>query len=107
MTIEAKRILDEGVYAPTMLYNAETWGTRLEESRRLHVFQIKCLRRIARVVRSNITNTDVFLIRTGMFRKLEDRVDLRVLRWFWLMVWVDDGTLVKRVMEAAVSGRRR
>ena len=41
-----------------------------------------------------------------MVRKLEDRVDVRVLRWFGHIVRMDDGRLVKRVMESEVSGSR-
>ena len=39
-------------------------------------------------------------------RKLKDRVDTRVLRWFGHMVRMDDQRLVKRVMELEVSGSR-
>ena len=39
-------------------------------------------------------------------RKLEDRVDSRVLRWFEHMVKMDDRKLVKRAMKAEVSERR-
>ena len=41
-----------------------------------------------------------------MVRKLVDRVDARVLRWFGHMVRMDYGSLVKRVMESEVSGSR-
>ena len=41
-----------------------------------------------------------------MVRKLEDREDTRVLRWLGYMVRMDDGRLVKRVMELEVSGSR-
>ena len=51
-------------------------------------------------------NNDVVRLRTGMVRKLDDRVDARVLRWFGHMMRMDNGRLVKRVMELEVSGSR-
>ena len=49
-------------------------------------------------------NNDVVRLRTGMMRKLEYRVDARVLRWFGHLVKMDDGRLVKRVMKSEVIG---
>jgi hypothetical protein len=104
--MEAKRGLYEGVVVPTVLYGAEAWGVRAEERRRLNVFEMKCLRSMAGVtLRDRITN-DVVRIRTGMVKKLENRVDSRVLRWFGHMERMDEGRLVKRVMNAEASGRR-
>ena len=37
---------------------------------------------------------------------MEDRVDALVLRWSRRMVRMDDGRVVKRVMESEVSGSR-
>ena len=45
-------------------------------------------------------NNDVVRLRTGMVRKLEDRVDARVLKGFGHIVRMDDGRLVRRVMES-------
>ena len=39
-----------------------------------------------------------------MVRKLEDRVDARVLRWFGHMVMMDDRVLLKKVIESEMSG---
>ena len=49
-------------------------------------------------------NNDFVQLRRGMVWKLKDRVDARVLRWFGHMVRMDDGRLVKRVMELKESG---
>ena len=88
--MNANRGLYEGVVVPTVLYGAETWGVKAEE-RRLIVFEIICLRGMAGVTLWDRINTDVVRLRTGMVRKLGDRVDARGLRWFGHMVRMDDG----------------
>jgi hypothetical protein len=75
--MHAKRVLYEGVVVPTVLYGAETWGLRAEERRRLNVFEMKCLRGMAGVTLWDRINNDVVRLRTGMVRRLEDRVDAR------------------------------
>ena len=104
--MEAKRGLYEGVVVPTVLYGAETWGVRAEERRRLNVFEMKCLRSMAGVTLRDRINNDVVRLRTGMVKRLEERVDARVLRWFGHMERMDEGRLVKKVWKAEVSGRR-
>jgi hypothetical protein len=104
--MHAKRGLYEGVVVPTVLYVAEMWDVRAEERRRLNVSEMNCLRGMVGVTLGDRINNDVVRLRTGMVRKLEDRVDARVLRWFGHMVRMDDGRLVKRVMESEVSGSR-
>ena len=51
-------------------------------------------------------NNDVVWFRTGMVKKLGSRVDTLVLRWYGLMVRMDDAKMVKKAFEAEVSGRR-
>jgi hypothetical protein len=70
----------------------------------LNGFQVICLRGMAGVALWDIINNDVVRLRTGMVRKLEDRVDARVLRWFGHMVRMDDGRLAERVMESELLG---
>ena len=96
----------EGVILPTVLYEAETWGVRTEERRRLNVFEIKCLRSMAGVTLRDRINNDVVRFRTGMVKRLEERVDARVLRWFGHMERMDGKRLAKKVWKAEVSGRR-
>ena len=104
--MEAKRGLYEGVVLPTVLYGAETWGVRAEERRRLNVFEMKCLRSMAGVTLRDRINNDVVRFRTGMVKRLEERVDARVLRWFGHMERMDGKRLAKKVWKAEVSGRR-
>ena len=51
-------------------------------------------------------NNDVVRSRTGMVKRLEERVDARVLRWFGHMERMYEGRLEKKVWKAEVSGRR-
>jgi len=45
-------------------------------------------------------------VRTGIVKKLEDRIDSCSLRWFGHMVRMDEGRLVKKVLKSEASGRR-
>ena len=42
--IKAKKCLYEGVIVPTALYEAEAWGMRCAERRKVNVLEMKCLR---------------------------------------------------------------
>ena len=42
--INAKKCLNEGVNAPTVLYGAEACGLRCAERKKVNVREIKCLR---------------------------------------------------------------
>ena len=106
LEMEAKRGLYKVVVLPTVLYGAETWGVRAEERRRLNVFEMKCLRSMAGVTLRDRINNDVVRFRTGMVKKIEERVDACVLRWFGHMERMDVTRLVKKVWKAEVSGRR-
>ena len=41
--IKAKKCLYEGVIVPTALYDAEAWGMRSAERRKVNVLEMKCL----------------------------------------------------------------
>ena len=58
-----------------MLYGAETWRVRAVKSKRLKIFEMKYLRSIAGVTLRDWIINDVVRFRTGMVKKLKDRVD--------------------------------
>ena len=94
------------VVVPTVSHGAETWRVRAEDKLKLNFLETKCTRSMAGVTLMNGINNDVERIRTVMVRKLEDRVDSRVLRWYWHMARMHEKRLVKRVMKAELSSRR-
>ena len=47
--IKAKKCLYEGVIVPTALYEAEAWGMRSAERRKVNVLEMKCLRSLVGV----------------------------------------------------------
>ena len=44
LEMEAKKMLYEGVVVPSTLYEAEMWGLREAERRKLDDFEVGCLR---------------------------------------------------------------
>ncbi len=103
-----KRRLYEGVIVPTALYGAETWNIKKDERNKLDVIEMRCLRSMLGVSRMDwLTNVEVKR-RTGVVRKLSDRVDQSVLRWYEHMVRMDEKRQIKKVWRALVTeGRRR
>ena len=106
MSMEAKRSIYEGVIVPTVTYGAETWSLREAERRRLDVFEMKCLRSMVGVTRMDRVRNEVVRERTGVGEALSSRVDRMGLRWFGHMERMEEGRLVKDVMDAGVTGNR-
>ena len=69
MAINAKKYLYEGVIVPTALYEAEAWGLRSAERKKVNVLGVTCLRSLVGVT-------------PGIKMELASRADQRVLRWF-------------------------
>ena len=88
---------------PTALYEAEAWGKRSAERRKVNVLEIMSLRTLVGVSRiDRVTNEEV-RGRAGMGRELASRVDQRVLRWFGDVERMDDSRLARRVLTVEVS----
>ena len=49
--MKARKFLYEGLIVPTLLYEAEAWGIRCTESRKVNVLEMKCLRSLVGVSR--------------------------------------------------------
>ena len=90
---------------PTVTYGSELWGMKESERQKLNVFEMRCLRSMCGVTRwDRLRNTQV-RDRTGVNKELAERVDKNVLRWFGHVERMDDGRLLKRVVNARVNGR--
>ncbi|ROL55547.1 hypothetical protein DPX16_7487 [Anabarilius grahami] len=80
ISIKTKVRLFNSIVIPTAIYVAETWKTTAKITRRLNVFQKRCLQRILRVsYRDRITNDKVH--RRTDTRPLQDVVTERRLRF--------------------------
>ena len=75
--MEAKRGMYEGVVVPNVLYIAETWGLKAEERGRWNVFEMKCLRSVTGMTLRDRINKEVVQMRTGMVKRVGNRVDKR------------------------------
>ena len=73
---------NSGVIIPTALYEAKSWGMRSAERRKLNVLEMKCLRSLVGVSRTDRVRNEEAPRRTGIERELASRADQRVLRWF-------------------------
>ena len=102
----AKRRLYEGVVVPTAVYGAETWNMKEPDRKRLDVFEMRCLRSMAGVTRLDRLRNEEVRRRTGVERKLSERVDQKVLGWYGHMVRMSDERLTYKVWKAETNGVR-
>jgi len=83
-----------------LMYNAETWALTEELNRRLKVFEMSCLRRIAGVARLDcVRNEDT---RRNIIKKLE----LRRICYFCYVAWMDQNRFPFIFMHGGVNGTR-
>ena len=64
--IKAKKCLHEGVMFPTALYEAEVWGTRSAERRKVNVLKMKCLRSLVGVSQMDRVRNEEVRWRAGI-----------------------------------------
>ena len=68
--IKAKKCLYEGVIVLTALYGAEAWGMRRAERRKVNVLEMKCLRSLIGVSRTDRVGNEELRRRAGIEREL-------------------------------------
>ena len=71
--IKAKKCLYEGVIVPTALYEAEAWGMRSAERRKVNVLEMKYLCSLVGVPRMDIVRNEEVRRRAGIERELAIR----------------------------------
>ena len=73
------------------MYEAEAWGTRSAERRKVNILEMKCLRSLFGVSRIDRVRNEEVRMRAGIERELVSRADQRVLKWLalkWLALWL-------------------
>ena len=110
--IKANKCLYEGVIVPTALYEAEAWGMRSAERRKVNILEMKCLRSLVGVSRMDGVRNEEVRMRAGIERELASRADQRVLRWFGHVERMDEYRMARKVLmaegsEGRVRGRPR
>ena len=73
--IKAKKCLYEGVILSMALYEAEAWGMRSAERRKVDVLEMKCLRSLVGVSRMGRVRNEDVRRRAGIERELASRED--------------------------------
>ena len=80
LVIKAKKCLYEGVIVPKALYGPEAWGMRSAERRKVNVLEMKCLRSLVGVSRTDRVRNEEVRWRAAIERELASGADQRVLR---------------------------
>ena len=85
LALATKKLLYHAVVLGVLLYRAETWPTKRENSRKLEVFHNRCLRSILGISTARQRTEQISRVQLGqifgMEESLEDLVSARRLRW--------------------------
>ena len=85
------------------LYRAEAWGIRSAERIKVNVLEMKCLRSLVGVSRTDRVRNEEVHRRAGIQRELASIADQRILRWFGHVERMDEYHMARRVLMAEVS----
>ena len=89
-----------------VLYNAETWTLKVENTRRLQVFEMACLRRIMGISkRQHVRNTDIIL-RSGLKLDLVGKIQTQRLKYFGHVERMRAERLPYIAMYGRIDGKR-
>jgi hypothetical protein len=91
---------------PTLLYGSTIWATGAAERRRIEAMKMNCMRAMCGVsIMDRVRNEDVHR-RCGSELRIEERMDINVLRWYDHVERMEEERMVKRVYVAKVECSR-
>ena len=91
---------------PVLLYGAETWAVTQQELRKLHAFQMKCLREIVGVTLWDRRRNVAILEETGEL-PVEEQLCHKRLQWFGHLQRMPENRPQKQVLRCRPHGRKR
>ena len=106
LDINVKKCVYKALIVPTELYEADAWGMRSAERKKVNVFEMKCFRSLVGVSRMDSVRNKEVHRRAGIERELVSRAHQRVLRWFDHVESMDEYHMARRELMAEVSGWR-
>ena len=89
-----------------LLYGSETWAVTQQDLKRLHAFQMKCLRDIIGVTLWNKRRNEDILAEVGEI-PVEDQVKLRRLQWFGHLQRMPAHRPQRQVLKCRPRGKKR
>ena len=89
-----------------LLYGAETWAVTQQDLRRLHAFQMKCLRDIVGVTLWHKRRNVDILAETGEM-PVKDLLKVRRLQWFGHLQRMPDHRPQRQVLKCRPQGKKR
>lgn len=106
LSMQLKLRLFDSLIIPVAMYACETWTLKVEDERRISVFETKCLRRIAGITyQDRVSNED---LRKQLKREttILQKVRLQQLRWLGHIQRMENSRLPKVAFEGRVHGSR-
>ena len=102
LSLATKRLLYRAIVLGVLLYGAETWPAKRDNSRKLEVFHNRCLRSILGISTSRQRSERISSVQVsqmfGMEESLEDYVSASRLRWLGHLARMDESRLPKRLL---------
>ena len=106
VSLKVKGRVYNAAVRPVLLYASETWPLRVEDMKRLSVFDHRCLRSLAKVSwEQHVSNAAVRHMVFGKrpYSSIDDLVSLNRLRWLGHVLRMHLDRLLKRVLYAEPS----
>jgi hypothetical protein len=94
------------LFLSILMYNAETWTLTEELNRKLRVFEMSCLRRIAGVTRLDRVRNEDIRNNLKIRRDIVEKVELRRISYFGHVARMDQNLLLYISMHGRVNGTR-
>jgi hypothetical protein len=91
----------------TLLYACESWTINAEDMWRLNVFELRCYKKIMRIVWTNMMSNQQMRNDLNRAETVIDKVKRRKLQMFERICGMKDNRLIKTVMLGRAEGVRR
>ena len=106
MPVKLKRNVYRTVVRPTMLYGAETWATTKRQESRIEVNEMRMLRWMCGVTRTDKIRNE-HIRGTTKVVQASRKITERRLKWYGHVMSKEEDHVVRRVMTNAIPGKGR
>ena len=102
---DAKMLIYNSVYLPTLTYGAESWTLTKNQEEKLNMPEMKYLRRVAGKTRRDRVRNNIIREEVGQ-TAIQEHIKKKELRWFGHLNRLDENRIPRKVFEARTEGTR-
>ena len=102
---EAKMLIYNSVYVPTLTYGAESWTLTKYQEEKLNMPEMKYLRKVVGKTRRDKVRNNTIREEVGQ-TAIQNHIKKKELRWFGHLNRMDENRIPKKMFEARTEGTR-